>query len=70
MSTVVIIQKGSGEVYGVFSTWKAASDHFSKFIQVITVEDMKHLAMTHQSRKVQDDRYYFRQFKVSKTFRS
>lgn len=69
MSTVVIIQKGGGEVYGVFSTWKAASDHFSKFIQAITVEDMKHLAMTYQSRKVQDNRYYFRQFKVSKNYK-
>ena len=68
MRTVVIIQKGA-EVYGVFSTWKAASDHFSKFIDTLTVEDMKHLAMTYQSRKVQDDRYYFRQFTVSKSYK-
>lgn len=68
MSTVVIIQNGA-EVYGVFSTWKAASDHFSKFVDPLPVETMKHLAMTYQSRKVQDDRYYFRQFKVSKSYK-
>lgn len=68
MNNVVIIQKGA-EVYGVFSTWKAASEHFSKFIEVLTIEDMKHLAMTYQSRKVENDRYYFRRMKVSKSYK-
>ena len=68
MNTVVIIRKGA-EIYGVFSTWKAASDHFSKFIDNITPETMKHLAMTYQCHKVDGDRYYFRQMKVPKSYR-
>lgn len=67
MRTVVIIQKSAGEIYGVFSTWKVASDHFSKFIQSITVDDMKHLARTYQSRKVENDRFFFTQFTISKS---
>lgn len=68
MNNVIIIQKGA-EIYGVFSTWKAASEHFSKFIESLTIEDMKHFAMTYQSRNVENDRYYFRQMKVAKSYK-
>ncbi len=68
MNTVVIIQKGA-DIYGVFSTSKAANDHFNKFIGDITSETMKHLAMTYQCYNVDSDRYYFRQMKVSKSYK-
>lgn len=70
MRTVIIVQKATGlhmDVYGVFSTWKATSEHFSRCIQSISVEDLKHWAKTYQSYKIGEDRFYFREMTVSKS---
>lgn len=68
MNNVVIIQKDIS-IYGVFSTWKAATDHFNKFIAPITVDEMKHLAETYQPRNIGWCLYRFRQFKVAKSYK-